>query len=51
LSRYGAVDEAGLRAAMKADKALAKGNLISYRFWRHVIDALADMGAYRASRG
>jgi hypothetical protein len=35
---------AGLHAAMNADRALAKGRLNSYRFWRGVIDALTEMG-------
>jgi hypothetical protein len=37
-------DDAGLRAAMNADKALAKGHLVSYRFWRDVMEAIAEMG-------
>jgi len=37
-------NEAGLHAAMNADRALAKGRLHDYRFWREVIDALREMG-------
>ena len=36
-------DDAGLHAAMSADKALAKGHVVGYRFWRDVMDAIADM--------
>ena len=37
-------ENAGLHAAMNADRALEKGRLNSYRFWREVIDALTEMG-------
>ena len=37
-------DNAGIHAAMNADKALARGRLDGYRFWREVIEALKDMG-------
>ena len=29
---------------MNADRALAKGRLDAYRFWREVIEALREMG-------
>jgi hypothetical protein len=37
-------DKATIHAAMNADKALAKGRLDAYRFWREVIEALKAMG-------
>jgi len=37
-------DRAGIHAAMNADRALAKGRLDAYRFWREVIEALREMG-------
>lgn len=37
-------DHAGFHAAMNADKALAKGRIDAYRFWREVMGALREMG-------
>jgi hypothetical protein len=36
-------DDAGLLAAMKADRALGRGRLNAYRFWREVMGALVEM--------
>ena len=37
-------DNAGLHAAMNADRALEEGRLDVYRFWRDIIHALTEMG-------